>query len=445
MLGELDSDRANEDRLALVVTLEYVLDDGPVLGLLGFVDQVVSVVPDHLLVRRDGDDLHLVDVHELVCLGGRRARHPRELLVLPEEVLDRDRGDGLVLLPDLHPLLGLYGLVKPLGVAPSLEYPPRELVHYKDLTVAHNVLDVLVEERVRPQRLVEVVYKVGVDVVVEVLHAQGLLDFLDAALGWGDLALLLVYLVVLALPEARDNRREAVVDIRGALRHPRDDERGARLVDEDRVDLVHYGEVELALHELLGRGGDVIAQVVEAELGVGAVGEVRAVGLLALGEPHRLLDEAYLQAQKLVDLAHPTRVAPRQVVVDGDDVDALTGERVEVDGHGRGERLALACLHLGDLALVQGDPAHHLNVEGAHPQGAPGGLAHHRERLGQDVVEPFAFREPLAELVRLRAQGGVGEALHLRLESRDRLDALLEGLDLPALTHPQDSRQQIIQ
>src|SRR3712207_8091906 len=41
-------------------------------------------------------------------------------------------------------------------------------------------------------------------------------------------------------------------------------------------------------------------------------------------------------------------VAPGQVVVNGDDVDALAGEGVEVNGHGSGERLPLASLHLGD-------------------------------------------------------------------------------------------------
>src|SRR3712207_6901404 len=58
--------------------------------------------------------------------------------------------------------------------------------------------------------------------------------------------------VVLTLPKARDYGREAVVDVRRALRHPGDDEGGARLVDEDRVHLVYDGEVELALHELIG-------------------------------------------------------------------------------------------------------------------------------------------------------------------------------------------------
>ncbi len=68
---------------------------------------------DHLLVRRDGDDFHLVDVHELVGLGRRRTGHAREFVVLAEEVLDRNRSDGLVLFPDLHAFLRLYGLMQP--------------------------------------------------------------------------------------------------------------------------------------------------------------------------------------------------------------------------------------------------------------------------------------------------------------------------------------------
>ena len=51
-----------------------------------------------------------------------------------------------------------------------------------------------------------------------------------------------------------------------------------------------------------------------------------------------------------------------QVVVDRDEVDALAGEAVEVDRQRRDEGLALAGLHLGDPAEVQGGAAHQLHV-----------------------------------------------------------------------------------
>src|ERR671910_515587 len=176
--------------------------------------------------------------------------------------------------------------------------------------------------------------EVGVDVIVEVLYAKSLLDLLDTALGRGYLLLFLVHLVVFAALQARNYGGESVVHVGGGLGHARDDERGARLVDQDGVDLVHYPEVELALHELVCRGRYVVPEVVEAELRVRAVGDVGVVGDLPLLEAHALLDEADLEAKERVDLTHPTRVAPCQVVVDGDDVYAFAFEGVKVDGHG---------------------------------------------------------------------------------------------------------------
>src|SRR5215203_461827 len=287
--------------------------------------------------------------------------------------------------------------------------------------------------------------EVGVDVVVEVLYTKSLLDLLDTALGRGYLLLFLVYLVVFAALQARHYGGESVVDVGGGLRHARDNERGARLVDQDGVDLVHDREAELALHELVGRGSYIVPKVVEAELGVRAVGDVRVVGDLPLVEVHALLDEADLETQKSVDLTHPGRVAAGQVVVDGDDVDASAFQGVEVDGHGGRQRLALARLHLRDLAFVQHYAAHDLLVEGAHPKGTLGDLPHNGEGLWQQIIEGPAACEPLAKLVRLLPQVCVGELLNLRLQRRDCLNTPLEYLDLAALAHPQYLRQQVRQ
>ena len=60
---------------------------------------------------------------------------------------------------------------------------------------------------------------------------------------------------------------------------PRDDQRRARLVDEDVVDLVDDREAALALDPLLELDDHVVAEVVEAELVVRAVRHVGGVGL----------------------------------------------------------------------------------------------------------------------------------------------------------------------
>ncbi len=87
--------------------------------------------------------------------------------------------------------------------------------------------------------------------------------------------------------------------------------------------------------------------------------------------------------------AHPLCVAPGQVVVDRDDVDAPTRQAVQDRGQRRGQGLAFAGLHLGDLALMQDDGAHELDVEMAHAQGPLHGLARGGEDFRQRLVHGF--------------------------------------------------------
>ena len=194
------------------------------------------------------------------------------------------------------------------------------------------------------------------------------------------------------------------------------------------IALQHLGEV--GLH--------VVAQVVEAELVVGGVGDVGVVGAALVLLGHVRHDDADREPEGVVDEAHPVGVAAGEVVVDGDDVDAAAGQRVEVGRHGGDERLALAGLHLGDVALVQEDAADQLHVEGAQAEGAAGGLAGVGEGFGQQVVEALAVLEPLAELVGLGLEAGVVERLELGLEGVDLLDERADRLDPAVVRRAED-------
>ena len=79
-------------------------------------------------------------------------------------------------------------------------------------------------------------------------------------------------------------------------------------------------------------------------------------------------------------------------------MDALAGQRVEIDRQGRDQGLAFAGLHLGDHAAMQHDAAHQLHVEMALAERALGRLAHRGEGLDQEIVELGAVGEPLLEL-----------------------------------------------
>jgi len=305
--------------------------------------------------------------------------------------------------------------------ATAFEDAAGELVDDLHLALLHDVVLVAVVEHRGLQRDLELVHEVALHFVVEVLDAELLLHLVDARLGGHDDALVFFDVEVDAAHQRAHDGGELVVERRGVGDAARDDERRTRLVDEDRVDLVDDRVVMTALHLVGDSARHVVAQVVEAELVVGAVGDVAAVvdALLGRRRANSGHHEADAQPEPAVNLPHPHRVAAREIVVDRHEVHALARQRVEIDGQRGDERLAFAGAHLGHPSGVQGGAAHQLHVVVALADHAGGCLAHHRERLDEQIVDFFAALETRAELGGLAAQGVVGEGGDGRAEGVD--------------------------
>ena len=119
-------------------------------------------------------------------------------------------------------------------------------------------------------------------------------------------------------------------------------------------------------------------------------------------------------------------------------MDAALLDRVQVEREARDEGLSLTGLHLGDVALVQDDAAHHLDVEHALLRLAPARLANGGERLEEELLERLAVLEPLPELGGLRRELVVRQLLEVGLERRDVRGLLLQALDAPPFADAQD-------
>ena len=277
----------------------------------------------------------------------------------------------MVLLFDPYALFGLDGLVQTIGPPPSFEDATGELVDDANLAVGDDVVVVAVVELFRLECLSELVDEVHRHRVVEVLDCELAFDLGDALFGRDDDPFLLVDFVVDVSLQRPHDARELVVEAGRVVRRAGDDERGTRLVDEDRVDLVDDRVGVATLHHLGATRRHVVAQVVEAELGVRAVGDVgRVRGTLFLEVDDVGDDESDGKAEEPVDRAHPFGVAACEVVVHGDDVDTPALEGVQVDRQRRDEGLSFAGLHFGDPAEVERHPAHQLDVEVALADGA---------------------------------------------------------------------------
>ncbi|EXI66320.1 MAG: hypothetical protein AW08_02676 [Candidatus Accumulibacter adjunctus] len=128
---------------------------------------------------------------------------------------------------------------------------------------------------------------------------------------------------------------------------------------------------------------------------------------------------------------HPLGIAIGEVIVDGDDVHALAGQRVEVGSQRRDQRLALAGAHLGDLAIVQDHATNQLDIEMPHAESPLAGLADDGECLRQQSVQRLAVRHPLLEVCRPVTQRAVGQRRDPRLERVDPAHDLHVLLDQP--------------
>ena len=439
-----------DDDVPLVHPLDF-LGDGLVLLPLAAVDHVRMVHPLHLAIGGHRDHVELVDLPELVGLGHGGAGHAADLLVELEEVLQRDRGQGLVFFLDADAFLGLDRLVQAVAPIAAGHETAGELVDDDHLAfLVDDVVHVALVKVVGLQAVVDQVRPLHVPGRVEALDAGQLLGGANAVVGEVGRVLLLVDLEVRALLQLPRDAIGLGVAGHVVVGRTGNNQRRAGFVDEDVVDLVDDREVQRPLHLLpvlveavvvAGRVPHVVAEIVEAELVVRAVGDVAGVGLLPVGRVHLALDRVDRQAERHVERTHPFHVAAGQVVVHRDDVYALAFQGIEVSRQRGHQRLAFAGDHFRDVAAVQDDAAHQLHVVVPHAQVAAAGLAADGKGLDQQIVERLPGGQTLAKLGRLLLQLGIGHRLVLRLQGPDGVDHRLHLLDVPGVRRTEQARQ----
>ena len=123
------------------------------------------------------------------------------------------------------------------------------LVNDQNFAVHYHVVFVALEQRLGANRVVEERNQRGVSSLVEVADAEVVFDLLDTRLKDAHGALLFVNFVVDYWLKAFGNLGELGKPAVGIARgRARDDQRGARFIDEDGVNLVNDGKEVPALN-----------------------------------------------------------------------------------------------------------------------------------------------------------------------------------------------------
>ena len=163
----LDGNGADQHGLAVLLAGLDVVDDRRELLPRGQVDHVRLVIPDHRQVGRDHHHFQAVDLLEFVGFGIRGAGHAGQFFIQAEVILVGDGRQGLVFVLDGHVFLGLNGLVQAVGPAPARHGPAGKFIDDDHLVVLDDIIDVVMEQGVRPQRRVQVMQDGDVHRVVQ--------------------------------------------------------------------------------------------------------------------------------------------------------------------------------------------------------------------------------------------------------------------------------------
>ena len=174
------------------------------------------------------------------------------------------------------------------------------------------------------------------------------------------------------------------------------------------------------LYALGGMAHHIIAQVIEAEFVVGSIGYISRVCALLVPMFHLGKDDAHADVEKPIDTPHPFGIALREVIVHGNQMNSLAGQRVEISRQGSHQSLAFTCTHLGNLTLMQRHATDELHVEMAHSQNTFACLPHNRERIWQKRINGCPFtRRCLNSPVLARSSSSVSASI----DSLEGIDA----------------------
>ena len=430
----VDGDGTDQNRLVLFMALLDLCDNRQIFSMLIFKDNVVMVDTDDGFIGRNLDNVQMIDFSELSFFGHTGTGHAGQFFIGTEEVLEGDGREGFGLLHDLNAFFGLDCLMQTFVVAAALHQTAGEFVNDDDLSVLNDIVDLILHAAMCFNRLVDMMQQGDVFGIHQVVDAESAFCFSDALRGQGSglslfvddivaFDLVIVFLDIQLNDAGRlKGTGEAVshlIHFGGLFALAGDDQRGTRFVDQDGVDLVDDGKVKGTLNHLTFIGDHVVAEEVEADLVIGAVGDIACVSLAALSGRLIMNDQADRQAEEAENLTHPFRVTFCEVVVDGNDMDTFTLECVEVCGEGFDHGFTFTGTHLSDTALMEDDTAKDLNGVMFHIQDAGAGLTADSESVGEDSIERFTVDQTTAEVIGLGAEFLIAHCLIFFFECED--------------------------
>ncbi len=197
------------------------------------------------------------------------------------------------------------------------------------------------------------------------------------------------------------------------------DQRGSRFIDQYGVHLINDGIMKSAQNQLFLVDDHVITQIIKSQLIIGNISNITLVCRLSLLGGHVVQNDTNLQSQEFVYLTHPLRITLCQIVIDGNDMDTLAFQSIQISRKSGHQGLTFTGTHLCDTSLMQDDTTDQLYSVMLHVQNTLCSLSYSCISLRKQIVQSLTIVQTPLVLFGLTTQFLIGKCLHCRTKCLD--------------------------
>ena len=256
--GSFNRNGTHENRCPGFMNCFNLIHYGIELFFFCFVYRIIQVYSLYRPVRRNLDDVHRVNISELLLLCLCRTGHTGFLFELIEEVLEGNGCQRSGLSLHLHVFLRFNCLVQTVGITPSVHDTSGKFVDNQNLVILHNIVHIPLHQVVRPKGKNDIVLDFQILGIRQVIDMKIFLYLLHTLLGQVYGLFLLVYDEITGLLDFlskdgidfREFRRlfssfelsrqniAKLIELRGFSRLTGNNERRSRFIDQNGVHLI---------------------------------------------------------------------------------------------------------------------------------------------------------------------------------------------------------------
>ena len=183
-----------------------------------------------------------------------------------------------------------------IAVTTAKHQPSGKFVNNDHFAVFYHIVAVEFHERLRPQRLIEIVRQLHVFAGVHIGHAQQFFRLGNARFGREHLLGFFVQRKVGLFFQLFHHFGYFSVDIGSTLARAGNNQRRSRLIDQNAVHFIDNGVIQRTLHHLVRINDHIVTQIVKPEFIVGTISNVAGISMLAVGIGQAVQNRTHGQA-----------------------------------------------------------------------------------------------------------------------------------------------------